>query len=223
MDTPHRTWNQNQAKLRKMLLQTEDHSNAIQLFIEQHRMLHTADNADQSIHSFADEVLSDLAQDKMRIVPPKFEHSIVWIFWHLARIEDITMSCLLEGKPQVFLSHGWLDKLGIEFRDTGNCRDTQYLETLNNKMNIDSLLQYRQVVGRNTQSLVKSLEPARMKKIVQSDRLQALLDQGAVIDKAKGLIDYWGKRKIAELLLMPPTRHNFIHLNEAMRIKKQLG
>ena len=34
------------------------------------------------------------------------------------------------------------------------------------------------------------------------------------------LVKYWGKRDTAGLLLMPATRHNFIHLNEALRLKQ---
>jgi hypothetical protein len=48
------------------------------------------------------------------------------------------------------------------------------------------------------------------------------LREGAVVEDAKGLIDYWSKRKISGLLLMPPTRHCFIHLNEALKIKKKV-
>jgi hypothetical protein len=36
------------------------------------------------------------------------------------------------------------------------------------------------------------------------------------------LSDYWSKKTIAGLLLMPPTRHNFVHLNEAARIRQKL-
>ncbi len=37
----------------------------------------------------------------------------------------------------------------------------------------------------------------------------------------RDLIDYWGNRTFAGLLLMPPTRHNMVHLNEAYRIKNR--
>jgi hypothetical protein len=51
--------------------------------------------------------------------------------------------------------------------------------------------------------------------------LQQVLDEGAVVQEAQGLLDYWGGLNIAGLLLMPPTRHNFVHLNEALRIKQK--
>jgi hypothetical protein len=35
-------------------------------------------------------------------------------------------------------------------------------------------------------------------------------------------VDYWSRRTVAGLLLMPPTRHCFLHLNEALRIKHAL-
>ena len=35
------------------------------------------------------------------------------------------------------------------------------------------------------------------------------------------LTDFWGKRDVAGLLLMPANRHLIVHLNEALRLKKR--
>lgn len=48
------------------------------------------------------------------------------------------------------------------------------------------------------------------------------METGAVTPEALEIVTYWSKRTIAGLLLMPPTRHNFLHLNEAFRIKSKL-
>lgn len=40
--------------------------------------------------------------------------------------------------------------------------------------------------------------------------------------EADEIIAYWGGRTLAGLLLMPPTRHNFLHLSEALRIRQKL-
>ena len=47
------------------------------------------------------------------------------------------------------------------------------------------------------------------------------IKQASVAREAMGLIEYWGNLTIAGLLLMPPTRHNFVHLNEALKVKKK--
>jgi hypothetical protein len=64
--------------------------------------------------------------------------------------------------------------------------------------------------------------PKQWKQQVDSVRLKRVLDEGAVTPEAIEIINYWGKRTTAGLLLMPPTRHNFLHLNEAMRIKRKV-
>ena len=58
-------------------------------------------------------------------------------------------------------------------------------------------------------------------KMVDLSRLRRVKAEGAVLANSTGLIDYWGRKNIAGLLLMPPTRHCFVHLNEAARVKKR--
>jgi hypothetical protein len=77
-------------------------------------------------------------------------------------------------------------------------------------------------VGRQTEKIAQKIDSSEIKQKVSSSRLELLLQEGAVVEDAKGIVDYWSKRTIAGLLLMPPTRHCFIHLNEALRIKKKV-
>lgn len=54
---------------------------------------------------------------------------------------------------------------------------------------------------------------------MDASRLARVLAEGAVTESAREIVDYWGNRDIAGLLLMPATRHNFLHLNECLRLK----
>ena len=67
------------------------------------------------------------------------------------------------------------------------------------------------------------LPVTKLKQKVDPARLERVLAEGAVVDEARGVLDYWGGLTYAGLLLMPPTRHNFIHLNEALRVKKKVA
>jgi len=42
-----------------------------------------------------------------------------------------------------------------------------------------------------------------------------------VVEAARGIVEYWGRRTLAELLLALPTRHNLVHLNESLRLKQK--
>ena len=53
-------------------------------------------------------------------------------------------------------------------------------------------------------------------------QLQEVLDSGAVSPQATAVIDYWRKRDVAGLLLMPATRHPFLHLNTVVRMRRAL-
>ena len=46
--------------------------------------------------------------------------------------------------------------------------------------------------------------------------------QGVVRVQAGELLEYWAGLSISGLLLMPPTRHAFVHWNEAVRIKQKI-
>ncbi len=150
------------------------------------------------------------------------EHSIVWILWHLARIEDVTMNMLVAGSKQVFDRGKWLGKLKVSLIHTGNAMSIREITELSNRIDIVQLRKYRVAVGRQTEKIVKQLDSAKIDRKVSSTRLDLILQERAVTEDAKGLINYWSKRTIAGLLLMPPTRHCFIHLNEALKIKKKV-
>ena len=50
-----------------------------------------------------------------------------------------------------------------------------------------------------------------------------MVDEGGVIEGGYGVVEYWGSRDVAGLLLMPPTRHTIVHWNEALRLINRLG
>jgi hypothetical protein len=222
MDPNHKLWNEQHKLLRQAFAGTGDHPKAIDLFLCQHAMVHDAALSNSGLPSFADEVWQDAGEATLRCVPPKCEHSIAWLVWHIARIEDMTMNVLLAGKPQIFHRENWITKLNITVRHTGNVvMDAADVVELSQRIDIEALRAYRLAVGRATREAVTALNPDEIQHKVDPARLQQLLDDGSVAQEAIGLIDYWGSLTIAGLLLMPPTRHCLVHLNEALKVKKK--
>ena len=221
MGDNRKAWNKQQTKFRELLLSFEQPQAATALFMEQHAMVHAAAMAQQALPSFEDEVLDGMSSEQIRGVPQNEEHSVAWLLWHMARIEDVTMNMLVAGEAQLFNRGNWDERLGVTVHNTGNAMDEQTVRQLSETVNLEALRAYRQAVGRQTRKIVEGLRPEQLKQKVDPARLQQVLDGGAVLPKAQDLIDYWGRRTIAGLLLMPPTRHNFIHLNEAQRLKRR--
>lgn len=212
---------QQQTELRHILLSNVPNQDAFQLFFKQHAMLHSASMAQSEHFSLADEVFEDLSEEIARRIPLASENSIVWNIWHIARIEDVTMNMLVAGSPQIFTRGDWKNKMGIEAQDTGNLMPVDQIRKLSQNINISVLRDYRVAVGRRTREIVKALNQADLKLKVDSGRLAEIKQAGAVVPAAADLLDYWGRRNIAGLLLMPATRHNLVHLNESLRLKEK--
>ena len=250
MNPNRQRWNQGHQKLQHAF-SANDHQKAIELFLDQHAMVHSAKMAKSKLWSFEDEVLNDIidvkhrpegflektllshsnpstgSRHRLRDVPPdspRNGHSIAWILFHLARIEDITMNMLVAGTPQLFVRDHWANKLNVDTLcvHSANNMDDRSIATLSAQIDIDALLTYRQSVGRRTREIVRKLKPEELKQKVNPSRLQKVMDEGALLPEAIEILNYWSKRTIAGLLLMPSTRHNFLHLNEALRIKQKL-
>lgn len=221
MDLHRKHWNEQQKEFRTVLLSFKEHDQAMALFVQQHAAMHSAKVTPGLPWSFEDEVLDDMTEAQIRRIPQACDYSVAWHLWHLARIEDITMNLLLAGRPQLFTREGWQARLNAPVVDTGNAMTQAEVAALSAALDVTALREYRAAVGRETRESVTGLAPEAFKQMVAPARLQQVLDEGAVLEAARGIVEYWGRRTLAELLLMPPTRHNLVHLNEALRLKEK--
>jgi DinB superfamily len=222
MNLNRERWNQGHQKLHRALA-TNNHLMAVEIFLTQHAMVHSKKMSKSGLWSFEDEVLNDMTGEEFRCIPPGVEHSIAWILFHIARIEDITMNMLVAGSVQLFVCDEWMKKLNVNTVHSANSMDDRSLATLSAQIDMDALRAYRLSVGRRTRDIVRNLKAEELKQKASEIRLQKVMDEGALLPEAIGILNYWSKRTIAGLLLMPPTRHNFLHLNEALRIKQRLA
>ncbi|MBK7318178.1 DinB family protein [Candidatus Villigracilis affinis] len=221
MDTNRKIWNEGQQNLRRTLA-AGDLTKAIEQFLTQHAMVHSKKVSRADVWSFEDELWQGLTEKAFRTIPPKGGHSIAWILFHIARIEDITMNMLVAGNPQIYIRDKWAKKLKSTIHHSANRMDNESVAQLSSQLELTALREYRAAVGRGTRDIVRKIRPHELNQKVDTARLQTVLDQGAVIPEAMEIVHYWGNRTIAGLLLMPPTRHNFLHLNEAFRVKKKV-
>jgi hypothetical protein len=92
---------------------------------------------------------------------------------------------------------------------------------LSASIDIEALRAYHVAVGRKTRKIVTSLQPGELKHKVEPPRIQQVMDEGALVEQERDIADYWSRRNIAGLLLMPASRHLLVHLNEAMNLKRR--
>ncbi len=223
MDNLKKLWGSKQILLRSILLKSDKFDEAIKLCLEQHSMVHSSEMSRIDAVTFEDELWKDLDQNTFRIMPTIKDEIIAWSLWHLTRIEDITMSILVADEAQVLNTDNWLKKMNVRVCDTGNSMTDKEINDLSSKINMQELCKYRITVGRKTREVIQRFQPSDLKRKMEPARLQRVLDEGAVlnVDGANWLIDFWGRKNVAGILLMPITRHHMVHINESMRLKKK--
>jgi hypothetical protein len=131
------------------------------------------------------------------------------------------MNLLVAGSSQILNQDNWLKSMKVSVCDTGNAMDDAGVADFSNMIDIVALRAYRLAVGLRTREIAKQLLPADLKQKVKPSRIQQVMGEGAVVEAARGIVDYWSKRTVAGLLLMPATRHNLIHLYEAWQLKRK--
>lgn len=214
-------WNPKQALLKDIILKPDKFDYAIELCLDLHSLVHTSEMSRLDIRTFEDDLWDGLNEKAFRTRLTDKSVTIAWDIWHLTRIEDITANILIAGDIQIINSGKWLDKMKVSVCDTGNAMTKDEIDTFSSQIDMKELRNYRIAVGRKTREIINQLRPNDMKKKIEPSRIQRVLDEGGVLeaDESKWLLDFWGKKTVAGILLMPITRHQVVHINDALKIK----
>jgi len=218
-------WNENHKKLTNTILKPFEHKAAIELFLNQHSLLHSSNMSKSPLITFEDELVKDIREETLRkypVIAPDTKNSIVWHIWHVTRIEDMTMNVLVNNDKQVLYSGDWHKQLKVEYPHSGNEMTEKEIADLSLNIDIPALFAYRLDVGRKTREVVSRLLPGEFKWKIEIGRIKNLEEQSAIKTEASWLLEYWGNKTIAGLILMPATRHIFVHLNKSIRIKQRI-
>lgn len=207
-------------ELSKLIRKESEIERAKSLFLEIHAKLNLSKISNTNKNE-VDKLLDDLDVNEYAIMPSKKDETIAWVLWHITRIEDLTTNILIAQKDQIF-DHNWQERINVTITDTGNALNDDEIMLLSKKINIDELICYRNTVSKNTRKIIKSLTNNEMKRKVDSDDLKRILDVGGLTNHENSiwLLDFWGKKDVAGILLMPLTRHIMMHLNDCCKWKE---
>lgn len=220
MYTMKEHWNPKQAALRDMICKPERFAEAMALCRELHGMVHQSGGG----QTLADEVAKNLPDKDCAVMPTGKDVTIAWNLWHITRIEDITMNILVAGGPQV-LNGRWLGKLGTTVTDTGNAMSDEEILALSGQVSMGQLWQYRAAVAQKSRAILDSLTPEDMRRKFSLGQAQRILDEGCVTTHPDSiwLQDFWARKDVVGILLLPLMRHQAGHLNDCLRLKKRIA
>lgn len=216
------TLSEKHKELNKIIRKKNKTKEAKQLFLDIHARLNEARVSNTSFNE-VDQLIQDLTVEEYAVMPTKNDETIAWVLWHIARIEDITMNILVAKQKQIF-NEDWQTLLHCPITDTGNALNDDEIIELSHSINIQELLNYRNEVAKQTRKIVSLLTYEDMIRKVDITDIHKIKQINGVTDQENSiwLLDFWSKKDVAGLLLMPPTRHVMLHLNNCIKWKEQI-
>lgn len=209
-------------KLSRILRKPTQFEQGQELFLEIHSKLHLSivSGEDNEGGNEIDRLIGDLKESEYAIMPTVKDETIAWVLWHISRIEDLTMNILIADGEQIF-NPDRQNRLHSPITDTGNALSDEQIMYLSKSICIEELIHYRNEVGKRTRKIISSLAPSDMRKAIPAKRIDRILQEGGVTleKESLGLLDFWVKKDVAGILLMPPTRHIMLHLNDCCKWK----
>ncbi len=213
-------WNPMQARLRELIKKKESFEDMKELLLQMHSMVHCQEVYEGAEPTYMDELWNCLEDTAFRTMPTIKDDTIAWNIWHITRIEDLTSNYLIAGCEQV-LEETWLSKLNTRVTDTGNAMTDEEILSFSNEVNKDALYQYRNEVGRRVKGILEGLQFEDLKRKVPQKGIRRIAELGGVSTRPEAvwLLDFWGRKNVAGILLMPITRHQVVHINDSRRLK----
>lgn len=212
-------WNIQQKELKELIGKKETFDKAKDLYLSMHRNLHFSDND----NTLMDQLWKMLDIKDFSIMPTVKDVTIAWNIWHITRIEDLTVNILLNNSEQIY-NKEWKRKMNVSVNDTGNAMTDDEIMDLSKSIDIEALKEYRKAVGTQTQSIFSKLKFEDMKRKVESKGIEKILNEGGVTEHPDSvwLLDFWGKKNVAGIILMPGTRHQIGHINDCYNLKSSI-
>jgi len=126
--------------------------NALDHFLREHASVHRA--AVERAEFNMDYLLEGLTDRQFRLQPHGM-NSLAWIFWHIARVEDGFVSCVVLGDEQLFARDDWSQRLRVP--TLGVSTGKEGVAELSEVIDLDAFWAYRDAVGRQTRDGVRNL------------------------------------------------------------------
>ena len=107
--------------------------------------------------SYLERSLNTLTQEELSWAPKSDCGSILFIFWHLARVEDFWINGALKSGVEIYESDGWQKLLGTPEKESGVRYDEEKLKSWP-KPDKDIVVQYATAARKQTLEYLNSLD-----------------------------------------------------------------
>lgn len=188
-------------------------------FLREHSTAHMPAVARAAFYLPAD-LLTGLDEAAMRATPHG-ANSVVWLLWHIARVEDACIAAGLLGQPQILddPAADWPRSMGISRRDQGEGMSRDAVAVLSTTCSLQAVLEYRDAVGRHTRELVEGLKPEAFSRVLTREDVSKAIEVGVFSQDDNHLVGL----PLENLLWWWGVQHSVYHIGQIALVRSMFA
>ena len=164
-----------------------------------------------------------LSESDFRKRPAPGTQPIIWLIWHIARVEDQGLSRFVWNKPPLF-DESWQNKMNIQETHYGTSMTDDQVLSFANRVNVEAVLEYQRLTSARTIKELHQFDLTLLDDVLDEATVTRIVkDEGLASEDAQWVIPHYvGKTKGWVLCHMGLT-HSFRHFGQIMTVKKMIA
>src|SRR5262249_17740602 len=128
------------------------------------------------VHGSYRQATEGLTPEQVHFVPEGESHSIAWIVWHGARVEDLIMQQVIRGVKQEWEEGGWAERTGLPVQGFGTGQSTEEARAIRIG-GPEEFAKYAARVAGLTQEFLSSVSDADLEREIKVGQRQETVGQ----------------------------------------------
>ena len=120
-------------------------------------------------YEFLMDALSDLTREEAVWRPGPEANPIVWILWHMLRVEDMWFQFFIQRNSEIWERDGWNEKFGLPTRDNGFGHTAEQVANFP-ALDIRELISYGDAVRAETMEYLRGVTAEDLAVVPRSAR-----------------------------------------------------
>ena len=108
------------------------------------------------LHGAYRDALTGQSLTQLHFVPDGESHSVAWVLWHAARIEDLIIQGVGQSKPDLWRGANWAERTGLPAKGFGTGQKTEEARAVGIQ-DLDAFADYQAAVAAATDEFIAAL------------------------------------------------------------------
>lgn len=187
--------------------------NIATFFRQRHQQLH---------ENFLPNLREALSEEDFRTRPVPGTQPIIWLIWHMTRVEDMGLSRFIWDKPQLY-NEEWKAKMNTSLNHYGTSMTEEEVAEFAETVNVYAVLDYQQAVNEQTKAELPHLDETKLDEILTEEEVRRIVtDEGMASDKAQWVIPHYVGKSRGWIFCHFGLTHNFRHFGQIALVRKLL-